>query len=113
MNLGKKKPSSLDNPEKCVDTSGEERPRVRILSIVTMTWTWTQDHPEFTLAKTELLAFPASQLLHKSADIQIIALSLAPNRAVRTLGVMIDDQLEIFGRVASNFLEKTKKSGRS
>lgn len=24
MNIGKKKPSSLDNPEKCVDTSGEE-----------------------------------------------------------------------------------------
>lgn len=24
MNLGKKKPSSLENPEKCVDTSGEE-----------------------------------------------------------------------------------------
>lgn len=37
MNLGKKKPSSLDNPEKCVDTSGEEdhvhtcRLRARIL----------------------------------------------------------------------------------
>lgn len=25
MNIGKKKPSSLENPEKCVDTSGEKR----------------------------------------------------------------------------------------
>lgn len=56
MNIGKKKPSSLENPEKCVDTSGEKRstahvrpndkipkhalivPQVRLLSFDTVTF---------------------------------------------------------------------------
>lgn len=32
MNIGKKKPSSLESPEKCVDTSGEQRSTVHVMS---------------------------------------------------------------------------------
>ena len=50
-------------------------------------------HLQLNLAKKELLVFPAKQAIHRNIDVNIDSLSLAPSKAARNLGVIIDDQI--------------------
>src|SRR4029434_3457918 len=53
------------------------------------------------LAKKELLVFPANQAIHRNIDVNIDSLSLAPSKAARNLGVIINDQLTFTDHIAS------------
>src|SRR4029434_9474080 len=54
--------------------------------------TWMKNyHLQLNLAKTELMVFPAKQVIHH--NINIDSLSLVPSKTARNLGVIIDDQL--------------------
>src|SRR4029434_7155649 len=56
--------------------------------------TWMKNHHlQLNLAKTELMVFPAKQVIHHNIKINTDSLSLAPSNTARHLGVIIDDQL--------------------
>src|SRR4029434_7209838 len=52
-------------------------------------------------AKTELMVFPAKQVIHHNTNINIDSLSLVPSKTARNLGVIIDDQLTFTAHIAS------------
>ena len=54
---------------------------------------------QLNLAKTELMVFPAKQVIHH--NINIDSLSLVPSKTARNLGVIIDDQLTFTAHIAS------------
>src|SRR4029434_2675996 len=54
-------------------------------------------HLQLNLAKTELMVFPAKQVIHHNININIDSLSLS----ARNLGVIIDDQLTFTDHIAS------------
>ena len=47
---------------------------------------------QLNLAKTELMVFPAKQVIHHNININIDSLSLVPSKTARNLRVIIDDQ---------------------
>src|SRR4029434_4694817 len=53
------------------------------------------------LAKTELMVFPAKQVLHHNINIKIDSLSLVLSKTARNLWVIIDDQLTFTDHIAS------------
>src|SRR4029434_1107412 len=64
--------------------------------------TWMKNHHlQLNLAKTELMVFPAKQVIHHNIDINIDSLSLVPSKIARNLGVIIDDQLTFTAHIAS------------
>ncbi|XDV31030.1 hypothetical protein PO909_033807 [Leuciscus waleckii] len=66
-----------------------------------------QHHLQFSLAKTELLVFPASPTLQHDFTIQLGSSSITPSRSIRNLGVLFDDQLTFKDHIA-----KTARSCR-
>ena len=62
---------------------------------------YADHHLQLDLAKTELLVFQAKQAIHRNIDINIDSLSLAPFKAARNLGVIINDQLTFTDHIAS------------
>ena len=58
-------------------------------------------HLQLNLTQIELLVFPAKQAIHRNIDINIDSLSLAPSKAARNLGVIIDDYLTFTDHIAS------------
>src|SRR4029434_8772454 len=58
-------------------------------------------HLQLNLAKTELMVFPAKQVIHHNIKINTDSLSLAPSKTARNLGVIIDDQLTFTAHIAS------------
>ena len=57
-------------------------------------FTWMKNHHlQLNLAKTELMVFPAKQVVHHNININIDSLSLVPSKTARNLWVIIDDQL--------------------
>src|SRR4029434_9746467 len=58
-------------------------------------------HLQLNLAKTELMVFPAKQVIHHNININIDSLSLVPSKTARNLGVIIDDQLTFTAHIAS------------
>ena len=64
--------------------------------------TWMKNHHlQLNLAKTELMVFPAKQVIHHNIKINTDSLSLAPSKTARNLGVIIDDQLTFTAHIAS------------
>src|SRR4029434_7023740 len=64
----------------------------RLLRPQLMISTWMKNHHlQLNLAKTELMVFPAKQVIHH--NINIDSLALVPSKTARNLGVIIDDQL--------------------
>uniref|UniRef100_A0A8C6LM54 Reverse transcriptase domain-containing protein n=1 Tax=Nothobranchius furzeri TaxID=105023 RepID=A0A8C6LM54_NOTFU len=63
---------------------------------------WMKSHHlQLNLSKTELLVIPAKPSVQQNISIQNDFLSLAPSKAVRNLGVVIDEHLTIKDHVAS------------
>src|SRR4029434_4742198 len=58
-------------------------------------------HLQLNLAKTELMVFPAKQVIHHNIKINTDSLSLAPSKTARNLGGVIDDQLTFTAHIAS------------
>src|SRR4029434_3175702 len=58
-------------------------------------------HLQLNLAKTELMVFPAKQVIHHNIKINTDSLSLVPSKTARNLGVIIDDQLTFTDHIAS------------
>src|SRR4029434_10184247 len=58
-------------------------------------------HLQLNLAKTELMVFPAKQVIHHNININIDSLSLVPSKTARNLWVIIDDQLTFTDQIAS------------
>src|SRR4029434_11246423 len=58
-------------------------------------------HLQLNLAKTELMVFPARQVIPHNIKINTDSLSLAPSTTARNLGVIIDDQLNFTAHIAS------------
>src|SRR4029434_10478940 len=58
-------------------------------------------HLQLNLAKTELMVFPAKQVIHHNININIDSLSLVPSKTARNLGVIIDDQLTFKAHISS------------
>src|SRR4029434_4535145 len=74
----------------------------RILDCIAVISTWMKNHLlQLNLAKTELMVFPAKQVIHHNININIDSLSLAPSKTARNLGVIIDDQLTFTAHIAS------------
>ena len=64
--------------------------------------TWMKNHHlQLNLAKTELMVFPAKQVIHHNIKINTDSLSLAPSKTARNLGIIIDDQLTFTAHIAS------------
>src|SRR4029434_4808370 len=64
--------------------------------------TWMKNHHlQLNLAKTELIVFPAKQVIHHNININIDSLSLVPSKTARNLWVIIDDQLTFTAHIAS------------
>lgn len=64
--------------------------------------TWMKNHHlQLNLAKTELIVFPAKQVIHHNININIDSLSLVPSKTARNLWVIIDDQLTLTAHIAS------------
>uniref|UniRef100_A0A8C6Q8Q4 Reverse transcriptase domain-containing protein n=1 Tax=Nothobranchius furzeri TaxID=105023 RepID=A0A8C6Q8Q4_NOTFU len=63
---------------------------------------WMKSHHlQLNLSKTELLVIPAKPSIQHNISIQNDFLSLAPSKAVRNLGVVIDEHLTFEDHVAS------------
>ncbi|XP_070402416.1 uncharacterized protein [Nothobranchius furzeri] len=63
---------------------------------------WMKSHHlQLNLSKTELLVIPAKPSIQHNISIQNDFLSLAPSKAVRNLGVVIDEHLTFKDHVAS------------
>src|SRR4029434_2486953 len=58
-------------------------------------------HLQLNLAKTELMVFPAKQVIPHNININIDSLSLVPSKTARNLWVIIDDQLTFTAHIAS------------
>ena len=58
-------------------------------------------HLQLNLAKTELMVFPAKQVIHHNININIDSLFLVPSKTARNLCVIIDDQLTFTAHIAS------------
>ena len=58
-------------------------------------------HLQLNLAKTELMVFPAKQVIHNNISINIDSLSLVPSKTARNHWVIIDDQLTFTDHIAS------------
>ncbi len=70
--------------------------------------TWMKEHHlQLNLAKTELLAFPATPALQHDFTIQIDSSKITPSCSVRNVGVILNDQLTFKDHIA-----KTARSCR-
>ena len=64
--------------------------------------TWMKEHHlQLNLAKTELLVIPAKDSCCHDIKLNMGAAIVAPNKAARNLGVMIDDHLSFSDHIAS------------
>ncbi len=59
-----------------------------------------EHHLQINLAKTELLALPATPALHHDFTIQVGSSTITPSTSVRNLGVIFDDQLTFKEQIA-------------
>ncbi len=63
---------------------------------------WKKEHhPQFNLAKTELLVFPATPTLQHVFTIQLCSSTITPSSLVRNLGAIFDDQLTFKDHIAT------------
>src|SRR4029434_6750015 len=86
----------------CICLSHLTTPLLRISDCLSDISTRIKDHHlQLNLAKTELLVFPAKRAIHRNIDIKIESLSLAPSKAARHVGVIINDQLTFTDHIAS------------
>uniref|UniRef100_A0A8C6K7T1 Reverse transcriptase domain-containing protein n=1 Tax=Nothobranchius furzeri TaxID=105023 RepID=A0A8C6K7T1_NOTFU len=73
----------------------------RISNCLSDTSKWLSHHLQLNLSKTDLLVIPAKPSIQHNISIQNDFLSLTPSKAVRNLGVVIDEHLTFKDHVAS------------